>query len=213
MAQFLNTNKCIVSEYEQGTQEWLNERKGMITASKRGSITYLMSRLEILESNSLPDYDAINNIKQQIKDLCEIIKGTKDEIIAEEHIEQVQYGLDNEERIRQYYSQITGLQIYKVGLCKSKLIPIFGGSPDGVFENGDILEIKTTKKPVNSNYKIPISHQEQMLHCMFVTSARQCHYIVYSRTSNNYFHTIYKFDKKQFNRSGRHVDNFLRRFF
>lgn len=212
MSQYIDQTKCTVSMNRQGTSEWLIERNGFITGSRQGTISILLSQREKLNGyikngnpnarkqneNKLKDVE--NQLKEAAKKFCGIIP----DIVASEHMEAVQYGLDNEDRLRNELSERIGQTIHQVGFCRFNKINFLGASPDGILENGDIVEIKTTMKPTPEEEKsdfseIPIGHMQQMQHNMGVMGAARCHYYCYSRTSNSVYYRIIPFDEKEWN--------------
>lgn len=79
-----------------------------------------------------------------------------------------------------------------------------GASVDGVLENGDIVEIKTTSKPTPKSHKrdyseIPLGHMDQMQQNMSVTGARICHYFSFSRTSGKNYYRAVPFMQEKWN--------------
>ena len=187
MAQFIRNKNCYVSPHKQGTKPWLDERIDLITGSRDGSI--------ILYSNT----------KEKKIELANKICGVTPDLIKEEHKEKVQFGTDNEGGIRDHFQRTKRLKVHELGLCKLIENPtIFGASVDGILENGDIIEIKTTSKPTptkqHTNYsEIPEGHMFQMQHGMAVLHARNCHYYSYSRHDGKYYYRIVPFDSNKWN--------------
>lgn len=223
MSDFIDLSRCIISPYPQKSVEWLNERKGMITASRRGSIIYLMKRKidleKLIKSNKFIESNTIKLIKneEQLVSLARKIIGIEEDIIPESQMEAVQYGIDNEDKIRDQFSQFIGTEIYELGLCKSTIIPYLGASPDGILPTRELLEIKTTSKPspefsYNDFSEITESHLEQMLQNMFVMGSFACHYYSYSRTSDKYYYRLYPFDEERWDKGSKLVDNFYNQY-
>lgn len=210
MSQYIDTTRCTVSTHAQKTPEWLEERNGLITASRLGTISFLLSRKKKLEDsikNDNPRYrnkniDDLKDIEAKLIETAKKFCGYIPDIIPPEHMERVQYGLDNEDRLRDELSGVLGVPIYEVGLCKYIQYPFIGASPDGVMTNLEIIEIKTTEKPTPTHSysdfsEIPISHLLQMQQNMGVLGAHQCHYYAYSRTSESTYHRIVPFMKER----------------
>lgn len=120
----------------------------------------------------------------------------------DEAIDNMKIGVEYEDLIRQTYSKSVGMKVYEAGFCIYRDNPIFGGSPDGIFQNRDILEIKITSKDTPqisfSNYdEIPKYYQWQMLGNMFIMDSERCHYAAYSRESGNIYSRIFPYNHSQ----------------
>lgn len=183
MAQFVNSNICTVSSTSQhDVESWKRERLGYFTATRWGTLMRFCKTEEQ---------------KQELaKKICGLIK---DEIPAE-NMKYVQYGLDNEDTIRKILETQIGMKVYEIGLCKSKIYDMFACSVDGIMENGDIAEFKTTKKeaPIDSYpdfREIDLGYYYQMQHNMALTGAKRCHFFSYSYTSNSIYYRIVPFSQ------------------
>ena len=110
--------------FEQKTAEWLNIRKNYITSSDF--------------SVALGDC----GIKARLYLLQEKITGEK--IFKGNYA--TNRGVKYEDVSRKIYSYRTGKKVYEFGLLKDKEMECLGGSPDGVDEDLNLIEIKN---PVN----------------------------------------------------------------
>lgn len=169
----INTNRCIVIDTQQRSQNWFNLRKSRITMSMLGTIL-IFSKTE-----------------EEKWRTARIICGLEKPIFSKESEENMKIGVDYEDDVRKEYSKIINMKIYEVGFCIFEN-PIFGGSLDGLIENGDILEIKISKneipeKQCDDYSEIPIYYLWQMWGNMFITDASNCHYVMYSRASKKLY--------------------------
>lgn len=186
MSQFLKISKCEVVQIDQLTPEWFALRIGFITMSALGSI-FIFSRSEF-------------DKRKRARILC----GIEEETFTPEVLAIMKYGTEMENEIRQKYSERIGIPIHEVGLCISNEDPLFRGSPDGIIENGDLLEIKTTSKKSPTTYsenfsEIPPWHMWQMQGNMFITGAENCHYVCYSKTDNQKYYRIIPYKEEIWN--------------
>jgi len=183
ISRFIRNKKCYISPYKQGTPEWLAERVGLITGSVEGSI--------IIYANT--------HEKKQI--LAEQICGVRPILIKDEYKERVSFGTLSENNLRQDFENKKGFKVHELGFCKLLENPsIFGVSVDGILENGDIIEIKTSQKSIPkkqyANFtEIQESHIYQMQQGMAILGARNCHYWFYSRSDNATYHRLVPFDQ------------------
>lgn len=223
MAQFLNNLKCTVSTIPQSDPAFLEERHGLITGSKRSTISYLLAMKEKFEKfiregdpkMKKQNKDKLNEILLKINEAAKKFCGLIPDDVDPEHMEAVQYGLDNEDRLRDELSVKLEQTIYQVGLCRSIQISFMGASPDGVLENGDIVELKTTSKAIPTSSKsdyseIQIGHMEQMQQTMGVTGALNCHYYISSKLTGETYYRCVPFNQQIWNkivRSNTHFYN------
>lgn len=122
MAQFIDQTRCTVSNNEQRTPEWLAERDGLITGSKRSTISYLLAmkiKFEGFIRDSDPKIKESNKIKLDEINEKKIIAARKfcgliPDIIEPEYMESVQYGLDNEDRLRDELSIELNQHIHQI---------------------------------------------------------------------------------------------------
>ena len=164
----INLDRCYVCDLKQGSKDWLLMRKGRITMS------------------SLASFLIFAKTEDEKITAARIICGLEKKIFTEEQQQNMAIGKEYEDLVRQEYSNSVGMKIYETGICIFKENSAFGGSPDGVLENGDLIEIKITNKEIPthimSDYsEIPIWYYWQMQGCMFVMDAPRCHYVSYSR--------------------------------
>lgn len=180
---FVNTDICSVSLTPQNDIEnWKRERFGYITGTKWGKIIF-------------------SKTEEEKRNLALKICGFISDDIPEESKLFVQYGIENEDKLRKILENQTGNKIYEIGLAKSKINKEFACSIDGIMENGEIVEFKTSKKEIPeyqySDFReININYLWQMQHNMAITGSKKCHFFLYSYTSNMIYYRIIDFDEK-----------------
>jgi putative phage-type endonuclease len=147
---------------QQGGQEWLNERKGRITASK------------------LPVIMGLSPYQTPYGLWCEEL-GL---IEPKQSSWQMEEGLRNEEEARKWFSEQTST-IVKPVVKYSDEVGCSMASLDGMNEEETIiLEIKSNNAFFHemAKYgKIPEFHQIQMQAQMFVTGSQHVHYLSYKK--------------------------------
>lgn len=179
----LLNNRAIISSTPQNDyKKWLSERHGLITGTRYWGIYYSKDEQE--------------KIDHALK-IC----GLKTDIFSEEALKLTEYGIKNEHILRDFLEQYLGMRIYEIGVVRMDSDSIFACSVDGVLENGEIVEFKTTGKETPSQVasdgsEIPINYRWQMNHNMAVTGARKCHYLSYSYTSNLFYYKCFNFDEQ-----------------
>ena len=167
----------------QGSQDW-HKLRNRITASRLGFLLY-----------SKTDADLVKSARQMLNiDKVEF---------TEEQTRNMKVGVEYEDNVRQYYSKKIGQDIKTVGIYISKKYPFLAGSPDGILENGDIIEIKISSKDVpevfTSDYdEIYQPYVYQMMLNCYLTGAKRSHFVFYSRESGKVYTRIITFDKEKF---------------
>ena len=162
----------------QKSEEWLEARKGKITASRVGDIMpgargkYLASRevymmelaTEVLTGESAPFFET----------------------------EAMRWGTETEPIARGAYEAIIGTWVTEVGFKYSEEFKM-GASPDGLIGNNGCIEIKcpntSTLLKLKASGKINPKHLVQMNVVMLVWERQWCDYFVYDPRlpSNQYF--------------------------
>lgn len=155
---------------EQGTEEWLEVRKGKITAShaqeigngKKGLETYIISLMAEKYSSGEREY------------------------FTNEHIER---GNELEDQARSVYSFNKGVEVKQVGFVEySELV---GCSPDGLVGDDGMIEIKC---PNDVNYfkylldgfdNIDTKYMWQMQMNLLITGRKWCDFIAYNPNFEN----------------------------
>lgn len=182
-------DKCHYWEHtaSQGSQAWLNSRN-RLTASKFDEAT-----------SDNPKFDSQ-------EDIAAYILGTKKPVFTPEATKRMQFGTNNEPRVRDWYIKTYNLKVIETGLAVPKWNLYLGASSDGdVYDENNncigVIEIKCPRKmygPLlknsqnaniaiadNSNTKsiyehdhIWSSHYAQMQGNMAIKGVSWCDYIV-----------------------------------
>lgn len=90
-----------------------------------------------------------------------------------------------------------------VGIFICNEYKFLGGSPDGILENGDIVEFKISCKPVPTSYTDDYSEiykpyiYQMMMNC-YLTGSKRCHFVMYSRSTGKLYTRIIPFDEEFF---------------
>ena len=157
----------------QGTPEWLELRKGHVTASQVASI---MAKTKTGPSASRQNY-LIELAIQRVTGVVE--ESYKNEAMMR--------GTEEEPKARQAYELLTETFVEEVPFVKHKSIEWFGCSPDGIIKNNDgtynLLEIKNPNSATHWSYikegEPPTKYKIQMMAQMACTGAQWCDFFSY----------------------------------
>jgi putative phage-type endonuclease len=156
----------IVLDHEQGTEEWVQARLGVPSASQFA---------KLVTATGKPSASAEGYINQLI---AERMTGERGEIYTNSHMER---GTMLEPEARAYYEFVIGREVQQVGFCLHDTIRA-GCSPDGLLDNSG-LEIKCPSAPVQVAYlrdgKLPVQYKQQVMGCMWVTGADRWDFLAY----------------------------------
>ena len=152
----------------QGTPEWLELRKGHVTASRCADI---LAKTKTGPSASRQNY-LIELAIQRVTGVVE--ESYKNEAMMR--------GTEEEPKARAAYETITKTFVEEVPFVKHKTIEWFGASPDGIIKNNDgtynLLEIKNPNSATHWSYikdgEIPTKYKIQMMAQMACTGAEWC---------------------------------------
>lgn len=153
---------------EQGTDAWLESRRGKVTASR---IADVMSK----GRGSAP---SVTRQKYLVQIALERLTGC----VANGYTNAaMQWGTDNEPMARDQYAFIKGVEVEQVGFVDHPSIAMSGASPDGLVGNDGLLEIKAPEShthwgtlrgdPIASRYI------DQMQWQMEVTGRTWCDFV------------------------------------
>jgi putative phage-type endonuclease len=147
-----------IHNFEQGTSDWLNFRKGKLSASKAATVL------------GLSPY-------QTCFQLFEEELGLREPQVSAPHM---QAGLEIEDDARQWFFDRLGCEVSPT-VVSSKKNPLFIASLDGMSTDGKtILEIKKNNKELHElavSGKLPSHYNAQVQHQMYVTGLKSCHYL------------------------------------
>jgi len=162
-----------MSEIIQGTQEWLDLRKGHVTASR---VADILAKTKTGPSASRQNY-LIELAIQRVTGVVE--ESYKNEAMIR--------GTEEEPKARQAYELLTETFVEEVPFVKHKTIEWFGCSPDGIIKNNDgtynLLEIKNPNSATHWSYikegEPPTKYKIQMMAQMACTGAQWCDFFSY----------------------------------
>ncbi len=154
---------------EQGSAEWLQERLGMVTASRLADV---LAAIKSGEAAGRANYRA--------------------ELVAQRltgNIEQgftngaMQWGTDNEPFARSAYELKTGEMVEQVGFVKHPTIAWSGASPDGLIGSDGLVEIKCPNTATHIGYLLagvaPSKYLPQMAWQIACTGRKWCDFASY----------------------------------
>lgn len=181
----------VISDIEQGSDEWHQIRIGCITASRfKAVISGGQGKTRLAYMHEL---------------CAEIITQQKQESYNNEYM---QWGTETEPQARDYYTLLTGNEVDQVCFVKCEpdslndLIGI-GCSPDGLIGSNGLIEIKCPKTATQiETYlsgKMPITHKPQIQGQLMVTGREWCDFVSFDPRINGkssfFKERIYRDDK------------------
>ncbi len=159
-------SRFIVSDWPQGSQEWLQVRAGKATGSKADCI---LAKIKTGEAAARRNY--------RVQLVTEMLTGSP---AAQGFTnDAMKWGTENEPLARIAYEAETGELVQESGFTYLHDMPV-GCSVDG-FIDGDRLGIVEYKCPLSATHieyllggKLPSAYEPQVLHNMWVTGAAYC---------------------------------------
>ena len=152
---------------EQGTEEWLNIRKGIITGSRFKDVV-TPSKGDLSKSSVTYMYELIAERM-----------GATVEFFQNAHM---QRGNDLELQARTAYEFIKDCKVEEVGFCLDDG-KLFGVSPDGLVGKHGGLEIKCPKETTHISYlakgEIPLLYKPQVQGSMWITGRKWWDFMSY----------------------------------
>lgn len=154
---------------EQGSEAWLAQRIGKLTASRMADV--------LATTKSGPSASRKNYLAQLV---AERLTGTRQESFTNAAIE---WGVENEPLARAEYEILTDCSVEQVAFIDHPAIDWCGASPDGlVYENG-LIEIKCPNTATHIDYllgqKPPAKYVPQMLLQLACTGRGWCDFVSY----------------------------------
>ena len=164
----------VIKDIEQGSQEWLQMRLGVATASNFDKIITSTG----VESKALKDY---------------AFELASDSLLTEPEVgfqsEAMIRGNELEEEARSYYSFVTDNKVEEVTFIKKDNI---GYSPDGLIGDNGLIEIKCPLKKNHLKYlidnKLPTKYKAQVQVGLYISQREYCDFVSY--------HPLFKDEKK-----------------
>lgn len=153
---------------EQGSQEWLQQRLGKVTASR---IKDVMTTIKSGESAARRNYRA-QLVAERLTNIAQDSYSNS----------AMQWGIDNEPIARAMYEIKTGLDVQIAPFVDHPSIAMTGASPDGFVGDG-LVEIKCPNTATHIDYVLagdaPSEYKLQMLWQMECTGKEWCDFVSY----------------------------------
>lgn len=148
---------------EQGTQEWLEARIGMVTASR------------------ISDVVAGGKGATRAAYLNEIVTGLMTGPQEGYTNPYMEWGIEQEPKARQLYELLQGVEVEEVGFIAHPSISRTGASPDGLVGDDGLVEIKCPASKTHAQFlldgKISRKYKLQMLWQMECTGRKWCDFV------------------------------------
>lgn len=224
--KYIPSTKIYVHQSEQGTQSWLNSRKGRLSRKELS--------LDEDEHKNIDDKPCIPiritaskfsvcdlyepNPFQNADDLALELIGLKKKEFTKEAISNMNHGTKYEPRARKIYEDYTKNEVTEWGLAVPKWDIHIGASVDGVVGEDGMIEIKCPKKmykpimeyvrmlnggwkPPNEFYRGHIwkSHYDQMQGGMAILGKKWCDYVVYCQPEDYFYRERILFNANYWN--------------
>jgi putative phage-type endonuclease len=159
----------LMSDIEQGTDEWFAIRCGKVTASR---VADVIATTKTGYSASRANYEA------QL--ICEILTGKPAESYSNAAM---QWGTETEPLARAQYELKTGEMVNQIGFVVHPMIEQAGASPDGLVGSEGLIEIKcpntSTHLDTLLSQKVPSKYIVQMTWQMVCTGRKWCDFVSY----------------------------------
>ena len=153
----------IITDIEQGSDEWLELRMGWLTASKFKDVI----------SNGRGKAPSKTRQSYMYQLAAETLTGERGESFSSEYME---WGTKTEPQARAMYEFETGSEVSEVAFIKWNTINKVGISPDGLIGDDGGIEIKcpktTTQIDTFLSGKMPTIHNAQVQGSMWVTGRK-----------------------------------------
>lgn len=165
---------------EQGTQEWLDLRKGKFTASTFKDL--------FMKETTQGYQDAIYKV------VFELITNESPETFTSNWMER---GTELESEAREWYELETYNKVHNGGFFVYN--DWIGASPDGLIGKDGLIEIKCPKFSTQIDYllkkELPKNYFYQVHGQLLVTDRKWCHFVAYHPKFNNFILRVER-DKK-----------------
>lgn len=161
----------IISPHEQGTQEWLNDRSTVITASMMGTV---MAKGRG-SAPSITRTKYMRNLANAIVTGNPAPEGYKNAAMQE--------GNDREPESRDYYGMISRNTVTEHGLIYLDENKRIGASVDGLINDDGNLELKNPNLETHLGYLLdgglPTAYVKQVQAQLWVTGREYCDFVSY----------------------------------
>lgn len=166
----------LIDNSPQGSQEWLNARAKVITAS---CLTKVMSK----GRGSAPSK---TRLTYMIEIATEILTGNP--VTGGYQNDAMRRGNELEPDARDYYTMLSGNSVEQVGLIYLNELKRVGASVDGLVGDDGLVEIKCPNLNTHVNYMLdgvmPSEYVKQVQGQMWVTGRQWCDFISYHPESH-----------------------------
>lgn len=158
----------------QGSQEWLQSRVGVVTASRFADV---MATIKSGEAAARYNYKA------------EIVAERLTGAPAPNFVSApMQWGTDHEPEARKIYEAIKGVTVEETGLVKHDTLPV-GASTDGLVDEDGCIEIKCPNTATHIQTllsgKAPKQYMAQMQGSMWLNNRQYCDFVSYDPRLND----------------------------
>jgi predicted phage-related endonuclease len=154
----------------QGTNDWLRERAGVLTASR------IAAALSFLRNGK----ESEDRKKLKIALVSERMTGLNTENYVSPAM---MFGLENEAAAKERFEEISGELITECGFALHDEIHHLGASPDALVGNDAVLEVKVPTSATFIEWKasgvVPPQHMPQMLCQLAVTKRRFAYFFAF----------------------------------
>jgi len=185
-----------VLNLEQGTQEWLDARKGIPTASSFSKI--------VTPSKG----DKSTSSKTYMYELIAEKLGASNESYSNEWMER---GNELESMARSTFEFLTDLKVDEVGMIKTDCGNI-GCSPDGLIGEDGGLEIKCPKASTHIKYilegVLPLEYKTQVMGSLMVSERDYWYFMSYHPELDPFILKIER-DEEFISKMKKHIDSFV----
>jgi putative phage-type endonuclease len=176
----------IIVNIPQGSDEWLTERAGKVTASCFGKILTATGSRTTGETRTKYLYQLVG----------ERISGQPEETFKNEWM---QRGNDLEPDAREKFEDLTGDAVDEVGVIYLDHRLFISASPDGLIGDSSGLELKCPKLSTHISYldsgKLPAVYKQQVQGCMWVADRQSWNFMSYHPLVRPFLMTIERDDK------------------
>lgn len=161
----------IISPHEQGTDEWLQERLGVVTGSNFSCI--------ITPGGKATTGTKADTYMKTL--LAEWYVGKP--VDTFDPTQWMQRGTELEPEARAYYEMLKEVDVEQVGLCFKDELRRVGASPDGLVGDNGLLEVKCPKASTMVSYMLdgglPSTYKPQVQGQLWVTEREYCDFLAY----------------------------------
>lgn len=188
----------IISTAIQGSQEWLTERAGNVSASNFGNIITATGK----ETSGKTRENYLYRLA------AERLTGKPEDSFKSAAMER---GNELEEDARNHFEDVTGLFVAQVGMVYLDELRQISCSPDGLVANDSGLEIKCPLAPNHIRYldsgKLPTTYKPQVQGCLWVTGRESWRFMSYYPGLQPLIITVNR-DEKYINQMAQAVTDF-----